>query len=77
MAKEPTDKKHRQAAYAYKKLVCDRAKDVDPSNEYDWFALSLGFLMGYGLTLDEAHDLSLWIRYTAGDFQDKYKDWVA
>lgn len=76
MAQEPTDKKQRQSAELYKKLVCEQASEVDPSNERDWFALSLGFFMGQGFTLDEAHGLSLWIVFDTGDFQDpSWKNW--
>lgn len=77
MAQEPTKKKQRDAAALYKRVVCDQAAEIDPSDKRDWFSLSLGFFMGQGLTIDEAHDLSLWVRYETGNFQDeKWKDWT-
>ena len=69
MAQAPKTKRHIQAAKDYKRLVCDQSDEVDSGNERDWFSLSLGFFMGRGLTLDEAHDLSLWVAYETGDFK--------
>ena len=41
----------------------DRAKELDPSNEQDWFSLTLGWAIAKGLTPDEAHGLAIHIRY--------------
>jgi hypothetical protein len=38
-------------------------KKIDPSEEQDWFSLSLGYFLGKGLPVDEAHSLSLYVRY--------------
>jgi len=77
MAKEPTLQKHREIAALYKSKVCDHAAEIDPSNQFDWFSLSLGFFLGHGLTINEAHSLSLWVGYETGDFQDEsWKDWT-
>ena len=47
----------------FKKEVNDRAKDVDPGNDQDWFSLTLGWAIGKGLSPDEAHDFARYIRY--------------
>lgn len=41
----------------------DDDKKIDPSEEQDWYSLSLGYFLGKGLSLDEAHSLSLYVRY--------------
>jgi hypothetical protein len=76
MAQAPKTQRLIDAAKAYKRLVCDQSDEVDPQGEQDWFSMSLGFFMGYGLTLDEAHSLSLWVAYETGDFKALgYENW--
>jgi hypothetical protein len=47
----------------YQKEIWDRREDVDPSNEQDWFSLGLGWAIAKGLTPEEAHEFSIYIRY--------------
>ncbi len=48
----------------FKKEVCERAKEVDPQEELDWYALSIGFFLAKGATLEEAEKLAVEARYT-------------
>jgi hypothetical protein len=78
MDRSPKTKKMIAAAKAYKKIVCDNSGDVDPQDEYHWFGLALGFFLGYGLTLDEAHLLSRWVSFDTGDFKAPgWENWPA
>lgn len=47
----------------FKSEIADRANLVDPSNEQDWFSLTLGWAIAKGLTPDEAHEFASFIRY--------------
>jgi len=50
---------------AFKKRVCMKAKEVDPTEEYDWFSLSIGFFLSFdNITTEEAYDLATEVRYT-------------
>lgn len=70
MARDNT--KHLQTyLQKFKVQVCDRAAEVDPSDEYDWFALSLGFFIALGLTLDDANALAIEARYDHHYWHDK------
>ncbi len=37
--------------------VYDNASEVDPGNEYHWTSMAIGFFIGYGFSVDEAHEL--------------------
>jgi hypothetical protein len=41
--------------------VSDRAHEVDPNDEEDWFSLTLGWAIGRGLKLEEAHAFASYI----------------
>lgn len=41
----------------------DRSKEIDYSQEQDWYSLTLGWAIGKGLEPEEAHDFALHIRY--------------
>jgi hypothetical protein len=43
--------------------VHNRASEVDPDNEQDWFSLTLGWAIGKGLKPEDAHEFALHIRY--------------
>jgi len=49
---------------SFRKRVCDKSKEVDPSEEYDWHDLSLGFFLSFDITIEEAHELAIEVRYT-------------
>jgi hypothetical protein len=48
---------------AFRQQVCERAKEVDTSEALDWFALSFGFFLARGVSIEEAWQLSLDARY--------------
>jgi len=43
--------------------VHDRADRVDPTNEQDWFSVTLGWAIAKGLTPESAHDFAIHVRY--------------
>jgi hypothetical protein len=47
----------------YQQEIWDRREDVDPSDEQDWFSLTLGWAIAKGLQPEEAHYFSIYIRY--------------
>lgn len=47
----------------FKSEVTDKASEIDPSSEQDWFSLTLGWALAKGLSVDDAHDFALHIRY--------------
>lgn len=47
----------------FKAEIHDQAEKVDPENELDWFALTLGFAIGRGMTIEAAREFALHIRY--------------
>lgn len=47
----------------FKKEVCEKAKDIDPGDEYDWLALSIGFFIAKGADPALAHRLAMTARY--------------
>lgn len=49
---------------AFKTDVSDRATEVDPDNEQDWFSLTLGWAIAKGLTPRNAHSFACHIRYS-------------
>ena len=49
---------------AFKKDVCEWSSEIDPSGEYDWYALSLGWAIAKGLTVEDVHSFAIWVRYT-------------
>ena len=32
------------------------SEDIDPSNTHDWLSLCYGYMLGLGLTIDEANE---------------------
>lgn len=47
----------------FKTEITTRAKEIDPGEEIDWFSMSLGWAIANGLTITEAHQFSIWLRY--------------
>lgn len=41
----------------------DRADEIDPANEMDWYCLTLGWAIAKGLSPSDAHGFALHIRY--------------
>ena len=56
---------------SFKDEVCSFSTEIDPSNEQDWFSLSLGWAIAKGLTPDEAWQFSTWLRYTVHYYNTK------
>lgn len=52
-----------ELALLFKEEVCDRSKEIDSSEEQDWFSLSLGWAIAKGLTPDAAWDFAIFVRY--------------
>jgi hypothetical protein len=47
----------------FKRKVCDNSKEVDSSNELEWYSLSIGFFLAMGLSVDQAYDYAIAARY--------------
>lgn len=45
-----------EALLAWKEEICDRATQVDMTNELDWESLFIGFMIGKGIPIHEATD---------------------
>jgi hypothetical protein len=53
----------RHLVQKFKLQVHDQAKEVDPTDEQDWFSITLGWALANGLTPKEAHVFATHIRY--------------
>jgi len=47
----------------FKAEVSDRSGEIDPDNSEDWFSLTLGWAIGKGTNIEEAHDFAMYIRH--------------
>lgn len=47
----------------FKREVHDKASEIDPNNEQDWFSLTLGWAIATGQPPEEAHEFARFIRY--------------
>lgn len=47
----------------FKTEMHDRASEIDPDNEQDWFSLTLGWAIATGQPLEAAHEFARYIRY--------------
>ena len=47
-----------EAQRLWEENVYDRAEEVDPDGEYDWWDMAFGFFMGLGFEPDDAADLA-------------------
>lgn len=48
----------------FKTEICERGSEIDPDEELDWNALSVGWALANGLSVDEAHDFARIVGYT-------------
>lgn len=46
-----------------KKEVFDKAEEIDPSGEQDWYSMCLGWSLAKGMNPDDAHEFAIHIRY--------------
>lgn len=49
----------KQAREAWIRDVYERAKEIDPEEERDWYDLAIGFFLGCGLTSKRATELAV------------------
>lgn len=47
----------------FKAEITDRATEIDPNQEQDWFSLTLGWAIAKGLSPDTAHSFATHVRY--------------
>jgi hypothetical protein len=47
----------------FKSEVHDKSDQIDPFSEEDWHSLILGWAIGKGLTIEEAHVFANYVRY--------------
>lgn len=47
----------------FRREVCERASDIDPAGEQDWYSMSLGFFVACGLSIEEATRCADEVRY--------------
>lgn len=52
-----------ELALQFKSEVSNRAEEVDPEDERDWYALTLGWALAKGLAPAAAHEFARYIRY--------------
>lgn len=48
----------------FEKEVVLQSKEIDPNFDEDWFSLSMGWSIAKGMTPAQAHEFSIWLRYT-------------
>jgi hypothetical protein len=68
MATGPITQQEKDAVERFKE-VCERSTTIDPGEEFDWYALSLGFFLACGLSSDASYRLSSWARYDQAYWQ--------
>jgi len=42
----------------FKTSMCDESSTVDPDDEHDWYCLAVGWFLGKGASVDDAHELA-------------------
>lgn len=47
----------------FKNEVSSKAQDIDSTQSQDWFSLTLGWAIGKGMSVEEAHSFASFIRY--------------
>lgn len=48
----------------FKTEVCNRWRDIDPTEEREWYSLTIGYLLGRGLTnMEVIRKIAIYIRY--------------
>jgi len=54
---------HEKLIQTFQNEVNEKASEIDPTQEQDWFSLTLGWAIAKGLNPTEAYDFALRIRY--------------
>jgi hypothetical protein len=47
----------------FKKEVSDRSHIIDPNSELDWYALTLGWALAKGDSVEDAINFACYVRY--------------
>lgn len=64
MSIENLSPKARALLPLFKSEICDQAQAIDPDEEMDWHAMSIGWAMAKGLSINEAGWFAGYVRYT-------------
>ena len=56
-------KNEREVLDRFRTVCCMHHKRLDPSQEQDWFSMSLGFFVASGIGIDRSHTLAIHVRY--------------
>lgn len=69
-------KKQEELLKQWKEVICNNAEKIDPSQEYIWHGLFIGFMLGKGCTIKEATDLLFYNKgfYLEGHKWEEYKN---
>ena len=59
----PKNTLERAAIKRFRKEVCGRSESIDPYEDLDWYAMSIGFFLALGIPIDDAARLASWARY--------------
>lgn len=63
MSRAPETQEELEAVAAFRTEVCARSVEIDPSEERDWYELSIGWFLGRGLAFEAAEEMALFVRY--------------
>ena len=58
------DEKWKKYTDLFEKEVHNRAVEVDPYNDQDWYSITLGWAIGKGIEPEEANEFATYIRYS-------------
>lgn len=50
----------------FKNEVNDKAAEVDPTNEYCWLSLTIGWAIAKGFVPEDASNFAIYVRYDSG-----------
>lgn len=48
---------------SFRQDCCEHSAEIDPSDEQDWFSLSIGYFIAKGMPIMRAYELALHARY--------------
>ncbi len=58
-----TELTRKQWVQLFKEECHDKAKEIDPANEHDWYSLTLGWALAKGMEPKKAQIFAIYIRY--------------
>ncbi len=53
-----------QQVEMFRQEIHNRATEIDPDNAQDWHDLTYGYFLGKGLSISDALELAIYIRYS-------------